>query len=372
MDVTFDLATPADDPAIRRVLRTNPVPGAVTVTYEREPDYFLGCSTMGRSYDVVVARQQPGGEVVGFACRAIRSLFVNGRPQEVGYLSQLRVDKRFRGRWVVSRGFRFMRQLHADGQVAGYLASITEENREARGILVDRPRRHFPAFHELDRLYTLALIVRPGYLRAGAAPRSPYDICCGSTADLGAIVAFLREYGAAKQFFPVYDEDGFSESSTTRGFRVEDFVVARRNGDIVGVIGLWDQSEYKQTVVQAYTGSLRWARPVYNAGARVLGAQPLPPPGAQLRSAYASFICVADDDPGPFRALLRHVYELAAERQYAYLIVGLSARDPLLAVARRYPHITYRSRVYAVCWEDGEDVYGRLDRRVPYIEIATL
>jgi len=368
MDVVFDLATAGDDAAIRRILRSNPVPGSVTVTYEREPNYFLGCGTMGGSWQVVVGRRQPDGAIVGFGCRAIRRLFVNGCLQQVGYLSQLRVDKPFRGNWLVSRGFRFLHQLHQAAPAPAYLASITEENVVARGLLVDRPRGRLPAFREVDRLHTLALIVRS----PKALPAAPYDIARGSPADLAAIIAFLREHGAAKQFFPTYDVDGFGGDSATCGFRVDDFIVVRSRGTVVGVIGLWDQSAYKQTVVQAYSGWLGRARPLYNAGAGLLGAQPLPEAGQAIRSIYASFVCVADNDPAIFQALLQSAYNLAAQRKYAFLIIGLSVRDPLLRIARRYAHITYRSRLYLVCWQDGEGFHERLDNRVPYIDVATL
>jgi hypothetical protein len=364
----FDHATADDDAAIRRLLAINPVPGPVTLTYEREPSYFLGCGTLGRFCQVLVARHRPSGEVVGIASRATRPLFVNGRVEEVGYLSQLRVDRRFRGRWLVSRGFHFLKQLDADGLVDGYLTSIPDENVVARGMLLDLRRDHFPVLREVDVLYTLALVLRAPKV----APQSPYEICRGSWMDLGAIVAFLRRHGPAKQFFPAYAEDNFGASSLTLGFRVEDFILARRHGEVVGVVGLWDQSSYKQTVVRGYSGMLRWARPCHNVAAGLLGAQPLPPLGGHIRSAYASFICTVNNDPDIFRVLLRHVYNLAAERQYAYLMVGLTARDPLLAVARRYWHIAYRSGLYTVCWEDGSDLHERLDRRVPYVEIASL
>jgi len=70
--------------------------------------------------------------------------------------------------------------------------------------------------------------------------------------------------------------------------------------------------------------------------------------------------------------LLRCVYTLAAERGYAYLMVGLSALDPLLQVASQYAHIPYYSRLYTVCWEDEVSFHEKLDQRVPYLEIAAL
>jgi hypothetical protein len=367
-DFVFELAGPDDDPAIRRLLANNSVPGRVSVTYEREPDYFLGCSTMGRSCQVLVARHQPSGQVVGVATRTIRPLFVNGQVEEVGYIGQLRVDRQFQGRWLVSSGFRFLHRLHEDGRVKGYITTIIEGNAQAQGILIRRARRHFPVYREVDRLCTLAIILR----KPKPALPTTCEVGPATTAELGAIVAFLRQQGAQKQFFPVYRLEDFDDSRATRGFRINDFVVARHDGQVVGVVGLWDQSSYKQTVVHAYHNWLYWLRPVYNVGLRIGGARPLPPPGRPIDYAYASFICVANNDPGLFRVLLRQVYNLAAARGYPYLMLGLSERDPLLRVARQYAHIPYHSRLYTVCWKDEVSFHERLDRRLPYVEIATL
>src|SRR4051794_16922614 len=124
MNFQVDLAKPDDDAAIRRLLATNAVLGRVTVTYEREPNYFAGCATMGRSCQVLVARQQGGvqifgqalgqplGQIAGVACRSTRPMFVNGEEVNLGYLGQLRIDEAARGRWLVSRGFSFLKQLH--------------------------------------------------------------------------------------------------------------------------------------------------------------------------------------------------------------------------------------------------------------------
>jgi hypothetical protein len=369
MEFAVELATAKDDLAIRRLLASNPVPGrVVTVTFEREPNYFLGCSTIGRFCQVLVARHQPSGEIVGVACRSTRPLFVNGQVEEVGYLGQLRVGERFRGRWMVSEGFRFLHGLHADGRVPGYVTTIIEGNDQAQGILVDRARRHFPVYREVDRLCTMAIL-----LRAPKRPLvSPYEISRGSATDLNMIVTFLKQQGAAKQFSPVYAMNDFGGNPATLGFQVEDFIVARCNGKLVGVIGLWDQSSYKQTVVRAYNDSLGWLRPLYNVAARLAGTQPLPLPGEPIRSAYASFIFIAENNLEIFRVLLRHIYNLAAERRYATLMVGLSVRDPLLSLARQYAHISYYSRLFTVCWKEEEDFHKRLDARVPYIEIAAL
>jgi hypothetical protein len=363
MDLSFRLATPADDADIRQLLAAHPLPGRVALTLEREPDYFLGCATMGSPCQVIVGRDGATGDLVGVACRTLRSLWVNGEPREVGYLAQLRVAGRYRGRWLVSRGFRFFRELHADGHAARYLTTIVEDNREARRLLVERPRRHFPRYRELERVLTLALVLR----RRRAWPSPGFERVAVET---GEAAAFLEREGPARQFFPAYRKDDFAEGALTRGFRTDGWLAVARGGSLAAVGGLWDQQAYKQSVVRGYTGALGWTRPLASLALRAVGAAPLPPPGAPLRAVYLAFLRVVGDDPAAFAALLEVACAEAARRGYAYLLIGFAARDPLASVARRRLHVSYPSRLYEVAYPD-EDVEP-LDSRLPYVELAAL
>jgi hypothetical protein len=295
----------------------------------------------------------------------VRPLYVNGEVRDVGYLAQLRVDRRYRGRWLVSRGFRFFRELHRDGRVSRYLTTITDDSREARGLLVERPRPHFPRYRELDRLLTFALVLRRRR-RAARADLRPVPV------DPAEAAAFLEREGPARQFFPAYRKDDFVDSPLTRGFRSEDWVAVARRGALIAVGGLWDQLAYKQAVVQGYGGALAWGRPLANVGLRALGASPLTPPGTRVPAAYLAFVRVAGDEPAAFEALLDAACAEAARRGYGFLLVGAVARDPLAAAARRRLHVTYRSRLYSVAYDGEEGPDDGLDRRLPYVEIAAL
>jgi hypothetical protein len=366
MDVAFRLAGAEDDPDIRRLLAAAPLPGRIALALEREPDYFLGCTTLGSVCQVLVGREAATGHLVGVACRAVRRLYVNGEPREVGYLSQLRVDRRYRGRWLLSRGFQVFRALHADGRVRRYLTTITDDNHEARRLLVERPRRHFPRYRELERLVTFALVLRRRGAPAGRGLFGPIAV------DPGDAVGFLEREGPARQFFPAYRKDDFDGSSLTRGFASTDWLAVGRAGTVAAVGGLWDQQAYKQAVVRGYAGPLRLLRPLASLALRALGAAALPPPGASVRGVYLAFHRVAGEDPAAFAALLDVACAEAARRGHAYLLVGLAARDPLLAVARRRLHVAYPSRLYSVSYEEDEAGDDAPDGRLPHVEIATL
>jgi hypothetical protein len=365
MNAVVSLAVPGDDAGIRGLVRREALPGRIRVAFPREPDFSLGCAVTGTDVRIVVARSMDDGAVVGVACRSIRNVFVNGRPERIGYLGQLRIDERFRGRWLVSRGFSLVADLDRDRPVRRYLASIVDGNEQATGVLVTKRRRRFPAFREAARYETLALRVQRSRPPVGGRE----DVVPGSADQLEALAAFLQAEGARRQFSTVWSAGALRDLEAL-GLPPGDIRIARDGGRIVGAIALWDQRAYKQAVVRGYTGWLRAIAPLMK----------LPRVGQQIRNAYASLVCVARDDAAVFGRLLGEVNDLARVRGFEYVLVGLDARDPLLAVARAHPHIAYASRLYVGTWPSG---FTRLaesqgaaneyvDDRPAYVDIATL
>src|SRR5947208_16308408 len=100
----FDLASEADDADLRRVLVETPMAGRIAVSFRREPSYFAAAVVDGHFRQVVAARDAAAGQVVGFGSRSVRSVYVNGRPEAVGYLSSLRLLEAHRNQGLVARG----------------------------------------------------------------------------------------------------------------------------------------------------------------------------------------------------------------------------------------------------------------------------
>jgi len=350
MSVAITLASGSDDAGVRRLVRTQTMPGRVRLSFCREPNFAAGCAVTGDEYRILVARSQPDADVVGVACRSVRRVFVNGREQRIGYLGQLRIDERYRGRWLVSRGFAILEAMHRTDPLPAYLVSIVDGNDEAAGILVRKPRGGFPRLREAARYVTFALRVRR--VRC-------LDCLPSCRPRLDEVAEFLQREGPRRQLSSVWTVDSLRRLGAY-GLTADDVLVAHGNGGIAGVIALWDQSAYKQSVIRGYSGWLRAASPL------------LPRPGTPLRSAYASLICVAGDDVRVFDALLSEACARAATRGFDYLLVGLDTRDPFFDVVRTYSHIAYPSRLYLAAWPSGDMHHEPLDDRPVYVDIATL
>lgn len=350
-----------DDEALRDLCRL-PIPGEVTVSYEREPSYFLGCRVTGETVETLTLHY--GEQLVAMCTRALRNCYINGSPTQLGYISQLRIAPEFQGRMLLARGVHFFRERDAQDPPEGYITTLTSGNATAEGVLIKRARRGYPTLSRLATLHTLALI-----LRRRRVARSPFSLRAAQEGELEKIVTFLNRVGADKQFYPHYQMRDFL-GERTLGLKLADLVLASEGEELVGVAGLWDQYAYKQTVIRSYTPSLQLARPFYNAYTRLRGGRPLPAAGKPIPFIYASFICIKDNREDIFASLLDHLYQQACARGYTYLMLGLCTTDPLLQVATRLPHLLYESTLYSV--DFGKDFFSSLDARVPFLEIATL
>ncbi len=372
MKFEFAIAEQSDDAAIRSLLARNPMPGTVTVAFEREPDYFLGQGVMGDRCVTVKAVDCGSRELAGVICFASAQRYVGGSVTSVGYVGQLRIDLRYRGYLIPMRAIAFVRNLVTTGWPEIWFTALADENPEAAAIFAERPRPSFPPLELVSRFHTLGITVRSQPRRG----QRGIGIRRGDDVGLAPIVKFLRLHGRKREFFPVYEEQDFSESDRTPGFAVRDFLVAVDGNEIAGVCGVWDQSSFKQTIVHGYRGWLGKVRPVLNAVAPLVGMGALPPIGDRIESASLSFLAVRDDDLDVFRWLLRAAIGLSHAMGKKYLLAGFSERDPLLRVARRFRHVLYRSSMYAYSFGEARAADAVADafvrNKVPYMEIGAL
>jgi hypothetical protein len=365
MDLT--LATDRDEAALRRLLRAQAMPGWVRLTYEREPDFFTAAAIQGDG-QVIAARQN--GQIVGMGCRSWRDVYVNGQPARVGYLSGLRSLESARNRLGLARGYAFLRKLHADRRVSGYLTTIVEANRDAARLLTSQ-RAGLPGYRDLGRLMTYVLPLT----RRGSSGRASRVMPVESVNPGGfdEVIHFLNEVGRRRQFFPVVQAGDFGQA-LWRGLGPESFLVARNpDRSLAGVVAGWDQTAFKQHRVAGYANGLAQVRWLCNAGLRLADLPRLPEPGSVLRLLHLSLLCVRDDRPATLAALLDALDERWRLAGFEFACVAFHERDPLTAVLRGRRALRYRSRLYWVEWSEEASSSSQFDPSfVPHIEVAAL
>ncbi len=364
--IEFTLATEGDDAGIRRLLCDNPMAGQISLSLEREPDFFREARHSGAGQQTIVARD--GGRVVCVGTCSFRQRFVNGEPRRVGYLGGLRLDARLGGRSdILRRGYRFFHELQRAHPADFYFTAIAVDNERAR-LFLERGLPGMPRYEPLGDFITVLIPVPRSRWRnqADATSFNPPP----SIGGYEPISALLEEHGRRCQFAPCWTAEEL-QALLPLGLRTDDFRVLSRESKAVACAALWDQRSFKQAVIRAYATPLAWARPWINVAARLLGRPGLPSAGSTLAHAAVSHLAAPSDQPDVIPRLVQSLFPLARSKGLEWLTLGFAATDPRLALLRgRFAAREYRSRLYRVSWPDLPG--DALDDRLPCPEAALL
>jgi hypothetical protein len=371
------LASEADDAEICGLLASAAFPGDVQVSLERAPSPTAAGAIDGDVHQLIAARDRRTGALLGVASRSERDLYLNGRRARAGYLGQLRVDRSV-GAWraLLDAGFAFCRELHDRGEAPFYLTSVVADNAAARRLLVGRVVRSAPVFLPIGRLRTFAIPSRAGRPSAGWTgrrwPAPPSEIRPATVEMMGEIVACLHRNLPRYQFAPHWTAADF-RAGRLPGLRPRHFVVALRDGCVVGCLARWDQTAFKQVVIRGYSRRLARWRPIVNAVGSWWGVPRLPPVGAALRFAFLSHAAVDDDREDVFAALVDAQCRLARADGADYVAAAFAPDHPFHAVlSDRFRSRTYDSVIYLGGWSDPRRTAGQLDGRPLQPEVALL
>lgn len=311
-----DLASPADDAELRRLMAENPMPGRVTLSFEREPDYFA--ATRGTTAHTIVIRDTEARRIASFGEITTRHLHVNGRLARVGYLSSWRVGRAWRGQpRMFDLGIERLAELQREIRAEIYYSAIVEDNIPARKRL--EARRGLGEFQPLGRLETSLMPV---------ARRGGQEL-----ATAGAEAAVLRSENLPQyQFTP----EGPAPEA-------EDFALPG------AAAALWDQRREKQTVVRDYERGLGLMRPAWNLLAAMSGRPRLPRKGSMLPLAVLSGLAVLGQDPGVATRLLAAICGAPARRRGLGLVaLTLSEAHPLSRAPLPLSPYRWATRLYVV------------------------
>lgn len=324
--IHLDCPTIDDHDAVAALLE-QPMPGriAFSMTENSEPN-----GDGDERHHEVVARDQHRGEIIGYASRSVREVWIHGERRRIGYLRQLRVNP---GRQLPLRvaraAFDALAATRRTDEEPYDFTSIMANNDRARRLL-ERGVRGFPRYQRLGDLTTYVVRTRRG-------PSSAVDI---ASTDEPQIHECLTSSGRHWALRPIWS--GRSEP--------QQFLTVRQSGRIRSCGALWDRRAAHGISVARYTRSLRIARPALNAMFRLTGAPMLPRPGVPMRLGFLSHISLAaDTSTEDLLALLSQASNLGHQQGLSHLCLAMPGEHAACRIIhRRFRAWERQSIIYAV------------------------
>lgn len=354
-----------DDAALTALMERITMPGRIRLGSGCLPSFFGALRVEGSDPVVCVVEDAEG--IAGVGAATFRKVFLNGRVATLRYLSALRGLPRIRGSLALARSFARMRMELEEHPADVTLSSILSDNEAALRVLTSG-RAGMPPYEAVADCVTRVISVQHAARKdSGRA----IEVVAG--ADAGEIAGFLTRHGASRDFFPACVEADLGGGPDSRfpGLSAGDFMVAKSGAEILGVLACWNVMPFRQTRVAGYTGGLRFARPMINPVAGLLGWPPLPPAGHALRIMFGALPLVAGGDPEVFRALVRASVRESSRRGFDYFVMTLAADDRWHGAFDGFRSREIQSRVFRVLFE-AAPVGFPADGRQKHFEAAML
>lgn len=364
-DTLYCIASKDDDVFLRKLLRENSMSSWVTLSTEREPNYFKGVSLMGHSHTIIAKGADNKKNIIGMFTLTNMSVHINRRKEQTGYFGSLRINSEYQHKIrFIKQGFSVVKKMiPTQTTVPFFFTSIASDNKKARRLL-EANIDGMPHYSPKGQMTTMALSVKRGNY-TGILEQATHD-------DLAQIVAFYNRIMSAYQFSPYLTEKWLQDLDGGNGLTLDDFWIARdADGIIRCCLALWDQRPFKQSVIKGYRKPLMQFRWLYNVHARLTKRVELPAVGNELDYVYIAFFA-SDDDKIALRAIQEAIY-LAQRKQASSCLLGLSSKHKLLVQLQSAlkPSI-YRTEIETVVLDRDKGYQPCLDNLIIQPEIALL
>ncbi len=365
MAITIRIGTPTDNPKIHDLISKITMPGPAQMCFQRNPDFFVGAKVIGDEFVLTVADDDERPEVLaGLTVISGRELFISGQKRRVYYSGDTRVDPFYRRRGIASNLFVEQKKHRStEDLLQGIVLKENTAPLDAAANSADGVLFRYWISHTIETSFIFTRKVTPR-IPKGVSVRA------ASKADLPAMQAFFDSEAPRRNGYPVYDMAKMAAGDPYyAGLKVEDYALALRDGQIIGMLAGWNQKAYKQTRVVGFKPIIRAIRPLYNLYVSLAGGFKLPAVGGVLNYLSIYNILIANDDKAVFQGLIDWVMANQG-KAYDALALGITHGDPLETVPRGYKRQKLFSSHFWLSY--GEDPRPGIDNRPLYVELGRL
>lgn len=313
--IKIRLSNLADNNQLIELAKNLGVPARVTIGIDRGLDFFAFNRMISNEWRVLVAEED--GQIIGFLDMHNIDFCINGQiiPGIYFGLAGIRQDKR--GKQVFREIMNEAQQIanNSDRKIA--MALINYNNKRINQIL----KQWYPQIIAGEKIIITGLLPYR-YYRID----KNYQYNTAIYTELPEIIELLNKYRNNYSFRIVTDWQRLFSMS---GVSLNNVLVAKSNNKIVSVLGLWDQSSFRQIllidadkVTLGLLSVLKIMRPI-------LKISNVPSNGTYLKCMYGFAVATKEGQESAFAGLLRYAITKSPFDCHL-LMLGLPENDPCL------------------------------------------
>jgi predicted N-acetyltransferase YhbS len=335
----------SDNPGLLALTALTPMDGEISVRGDRDPDFFRLLERRGPS---IVLVAEDDGRIVGCVSAACMKAHVDGSPEHVHYLGDLKVHPAFRRSLLAARLLRNLQSRLVAANADLVVCTAAQGNKDILPFFLGRAG--FPRAQPIGVFRVLQILPSR---RRGAVE----GLCLRKEEESPDLLRLFNDSFRHYQFGPVLEPGALSDGHTW---------VARAAGEIVAALALRDVGVDRRNVIiglpfllNVLTCAARPFRPV-------LSLANLPRMNQSVRSLYIRALACREGGEDALEPLIRRVRNEAFEGGYHFLTVGVHEKDGMAARLAKYPKFVFKSVGFVLGLKRGAEELRRLARGVPF------
>ena len=352
-DIVIEKALPSDNKGICKLCKI-PMAGSISISMGIDPDCFVNAGIQNQEIELFVCRKN--NSVIGMFSVGKRSVFYNGKPKLIRYLSDLRIHPDYKNSLLLIKITRFIKTNILSDNEFVYTVVFSENNIMTNIIAkVDRAWR--------DNKPLISRASLPNYSFCGSycsymislknrrkTKKSTFLIRKAQKNDIIKMQLFFNQEAHKKQWYPCYDFNLLQENYYY-GLSISDFYLAFEDDQIVGITGVWDQRRFKQTTVNSYTRSLKLVKPFINLISKITKGFELPKTGKVLNYFTIHAVLIKGNNRKIFKDIIEQIYKDNYQSEFSYFLCGLDKNDSLCSIFNDFSKREVQGNIYSVSYD---------------------
>ncbi|CCK74500.1 conserved hypothetical protein [Oleispira antarctica RB-8] len=344
---TIRLAQAEDSAALLQLINDTPQEGSISLNFERQPNFFHATGITTSDPEVWLMEDLKHSRLVASFSIGKRKVYVNGKQRLTRYGNDLRIHQDYKGGRTLFRLFKKYKELMQEE----WMQTVILDENKASIDTVGSGRLSLPIYHSAGQFITHMVALNKSYTSSDKHVRR------ASLEDINEMQNFFDQYAKQKEFYPCYDFKKIgSDDIYYRNLNISDYFLYYNQQELVGVVGSWNQKEFKQTRFLSYHGSMKWLRHINNISSKILGGLSLPAPGTLANYINLHSILIKDNQPEILRDMLLNILSEYSNSTYDALIIGFDKRDPLHKALQGFKSHTLTSNHYLASYGEIPDV----------------
>lgn len=308
-------ATSEDSDKLNQYFKDMVFPGPIDLYVHRQRDFFAPYRLQSDDFSTYYLSDKQG-KPQAVATMIFKKGWIEGRPQTIGYATDLRVSRHREAILQWSQHFLPIAKEEKEKRDCQFIFSVVpQDHRQAYNAFI-RPRHHK---RQLPRYYLFRqfkIVTLHGLFPFAPKPLKSLVLRPAVENDRQDLMNYIADKKANKPIsFAQSSSDVTKLIHRWKGLDIEDFILALDSKDtIVGCTAPWRPIDIQKFYTRAYSAKGRTAQTIFNFLSHFGVTHSLPQAGEAIHPVYLTYLLT--DNPDIFYSLLHHIFKKISKFEF--------------------------------------------------------